>query len=78
MTERIIRAVAGSLILISLALGVWVNHYWLILTAFVGLNLLQSSISRFCPLEYFLKKKGFFCCSRQAKSTDLPDASSTK
>ena len=55
--EYIIRAVAGSLVLISVVLTLLVSSYWLILTAFVGLNLLQSSFTRFCPLEYILKNK---------------------
>lgn len=58
MRERIIRAVAGTLILISLLLAIYVNINWLFLTAFVGFNLLQSSFTKFCPLEYFLKKAG--------------------
>ena len=58
-----IRAFAGTFVLISLALGMpqspwhW-NDNALWFTAFVGFNLLQSSITRFCPLETFLKKLG--------------------
>jgi len=55
--ENIVRAVAGSVILISVALTVLVSSYWLILTAFVGLNLLQSSFTGFCPLDCMLKGK---------------------
>ncbi|HTK20569.1 MAG TPA: DUF2892 domain-containing protein [Mucilaginibacter sp.] len=58
MRERIIRAVAGSLVLLSLTLGWFVSPYWLLLTVFVGLNLLQSSITRFCPLEKILERIG--------------------
>lgn len=58
MKERIIRAVAGSLILISLALAYFVHVYWLGLVIFVGFNLLQSSFTRFCPLEKILDKAG--------------------
>jgi hypothetical protein len=58
MKQRIIRAVAGSIILISVLLAIFVNIYWLGLAAFVGLNLLQSSITKFCPLEFFLEKAG--------------------
>lgn len=58
MKERIIRAVAGSLVLLSLTLGWFVSPYWLLLTAFVGLNLLQSSFTRFCPLEKILEWAG--------------------
>ncbi|MEL7585225.1 MAG: DUF2892 domain-containing protein [Prolixibacteraceae bacterium] len=55
--ENIVRAVAGSVILTSVALTVLVSPYWLILTSFVGLNLLQSSFTKFCPLECVLKDK---------------------
>jgi len=54
--EHIIRAVAGTLVLTSLALAVYVNQNWLWLTAFVGLNLLQSSVSKWCLLETILTK----------------------
>ncbi|MDR2709883.1 MAG: DUF2892 domain-containing protein [Burkholderiales bacterium] len=55
---RIVRLFAGAVILISLALGVYVNPWWLLLTAFVGLNLLQSSLTCWCPLEIILRKLG--------------------
>lgn len=58
MKERIIRAVAGTLVLVSITLAYFVNIYWLGLGAFVGLNLLQSSFTRFCPLELILDKAG--------------------
>jgi hypothetical protein len=58
MRERIIRAVAGSLALLSIGLAYFVNINWLFLAGFVGLNLLQSSFTRFCPLEVILKKAG--------------------
>ena len=58
MTKKnIVRAVAGSMVLISVILTVFVSIYWIILAAFVGLNLLQSSFTRFCPLECVLKDK---------------------
>ncbi|WP_082026469.1 DUF2892 domain-containing protein [Flammeovirga sp. OC4] len=55
MLERIIRFVAGTFILLSLALAVYVNINWLFFTAFVGVNLLQSSLTKWCPLESILK-----------------------
>ena len=58
MRERIVRTVAGSMVLLSIALSQLHNTNWLWLTAFVGFNLLQSSITRFCPLEWGLKKAG--------------------
>ena len=62
-TERIVRIFAGSVVLLSLALGVeasplFVHRYWLWLTAFVGLNLFQSGITQFCPLEMVLHRMG--------------------
>ena len=47
--ERAVRLLAGILVLASLALAHWVSGYWLLLTAFVGLNLLQSSFTNWCP-----------------------------
>lgn len=56
--ENIIRLVAGSLVLLSVLLATLVSLHWLVLTAFVGFNLLQSSVTKFCPLEVLLKKAG--------------------
>lgn len=58
MREKIIRAVAGTIVLTSISLAYFVSIKWLFLTGFVGLNLLQSSVTRFCPLEKVLKKAG--------------------
>ena len=58
MLNRYIRAIAGSLILISLLLAIYVNINWLWFTAFVGANLLQSSITKWCLMEDILKKFG--------------------
>jgi hypothetical protein len=52
----IIRGIAGTLILASLALGTWVSPWWYLFTAFVGLNLLQSSFTHWCLMENILKK----------------------
>ena len=54
----IIRAIAGTFVLASLALGTWVSPWWYLLTAFVGLNLLQSSFTHRCLMENILKKVG--------------------
>ena len=56
MKNRIVRAVAGSFILISLILATYVNTNWLWFTAFVGANLLQSSITKWCLLDTILDK----------------------
>ncbi len=61
-TERIVRVVAGSFVLISLALGYFLSPWFYLLTAFVGLNLLQSGLTQFCPLEIILKKMGKESC----------------
>ena len=53
--ERKIRAIAGTFVLGSLALGWWVSPYWFLFTAFVGLNLLQSAFSGWCLMEDILK-----------------------
>ena len=58
MKNRIIRAIAGTFILISLLLAIYVNQNWLWFTAFVGANLLQSSITKWCLLEDILSKLG--------------------
>lgn len=62
-TNRMIRIIAGSFVLISLALGVqgsplFVSAYFLWFTAFVGANLLQSGFTRFCLMEIILRKLG--------------------
>lgn len=54
----LIRRIAGTFVLASLALGYWVSPYWYLLTAFVGLNLLQSSFTHFCPMETILARLG--------------------
>ncbi len=54
--ERIIRAIAGTFILLSLVLAVKVNINWLWFTAFVGTNLLQSSITKWCLMDNILQK----------------------
>ncbi|RKD98494.1 YgaP family membrane protein [Marinifilum flexuosum] len=56
MRERIIRGIAGTLVLISIVLAIYVNINWLFLTAFVGLNLLQSSITKWCLMDDILRK----------------------
>lgn len=64
--DRIVHLVAGLMVLAGLALSHYAHPYWLALTAFVGLNLAQSGITKFCPLAFFLKKAGVReenCCS---------------
>ena len=56
--EQYIRMIAGTLVLISLALSHFHSQYWLWFTAFVGLNLLQSAVTRWCLMEDVLAKLG--------------------
>jgi hypothetical protein len=56
--DRIVIAVAGSFILISLLLAHYHSENWLWFTAFVGANLLQSAFTGFCPMAIILKKLG--------------------
>jgi len=54
--ENSIRLMAGTMVLGSLGLGYFVSEYWFLLTAFVGLNLVQSSFTKFCPAEIIFAK----------------------
>ena len=56
--ERSLRLMAGALVLLSLGLGYYVSHYWLWLTAFVGLNLLQSGFTNWCPAMAMFRAMG--------------------
>ena len=56
--ENAIRILAGTLVLVSLALAHWVNEWWLLLGAFVGFNLIQSALTGFCPAEIIFRKLG--------------------
>lgn len=57
--DRIVLAFAGFMVLASLMLTQWFSPYWLLLAAFVGLNLLQAAFTRICPLAMMLKKLGY-------------------
>ncbi|AGA33060.1 Rhodanese-related sulfurtransferase [Thioalkalivibrio nitratireducens DSM 14787] len=56
--DQLVLAVAGTVVLLSALLAWLVSPAWLLLTAFVGLNLLQSAFTGFCPLALILKKMG--------------------
>lgn len=58
MLERYVRAIAGSFVLLSLALGYLHSPYWHLFTAFVAANLLQSAFTQWCPMETFLTRLG--------------------
>ncbi len=58
MVERYLRGIAGVVVLVSLALAVFIDSRWLWLTAFVGLNLLQSAFTGWCLMMTILKRLG--------------------
>ena len=57
--NEMLRAIAGAFVLVSVALGYFVHPAFFLFTAFVGLNLLQSGFTRWCPMILFLKKLGY-------------------
>ena len=57
--DRAVLAFAGTLVLLSVALAHLASPWWLLLAAFVGLNLLQSAFTGFCPAAIVLRKAGF-------------------
>ena len=72
--ELVIRRFAGTFVLASLALGWFVDPRWYLFTAFVGVNLLQSTFTGFCPLERILGRFRLFGC-RPAERTGEPTVS---
>jgi hypothetical protein len=56
--DRSILTFAGTMVLVSVALGYFVSPWWLLLTAWVGIMLFQSGITGFCPMAYVFKKLG--------------------
>jgi hypothetical protein len=56
--ERVVRIFAGAFVLVSLALGLWVDRNFFWLTAFVGANLFQSGFTGLCPLASILRRLG--------------------
>lgn len=56
--ENGVRVVAGLMVLISLSLGRWLHPGWFLLTAFVGVNLIQSAFTGFCPAAKLLRAAG--------------------
>ena len=57
--ERGLRLLAGAMVLVSVALTWYVSHYWLWLTVFIGLNLLQSALTNWCPAMTALRALGW-------------------
>ena len=64
--ENAVRALAGTMVLISVVLVLWVSRWWLLLTAFVGLNLLQSAFTGFCPPEKIFQRLGLKRCGKNS------------
>jgi Inner membrane protein YgaP-like, transmembrane domain len=56
--DRAVLALAGTMVLVSLALAYWLSPYWLLLAAFVGLNMLQAAFTGFCPAAIIFGKLG--------------------
>jgi hypothetical protein len=56
--DRAVMMFAGAMILASVALATWVSPWWLLLTAFVGANLIQASITAFCPVAALFRRLG--------------------
>jgi len=56
--DRYIRLIAGTFVVLSVALGYWVSPYWFLFTGFVGLNLFQSAFTNTCPMMAILRKAG--------------------
>lgn len=54
-----LRAMAGIFVILSVVLATWVSPYWHLFTVFIGLNLLQSAFSGWCPAMWMLEKAGF-------------------
>jgi Protein of unknown function (DUF2892) len=57
--ENLIRILAGTMVLVSVALVHFVSVWWLLLTCFVGVNLIQSAFTGFCPPSIVLRKLGW-------------------
>lgn len=73
--ERGLRLIAGVVVLTSVSLAVAVSPWWLLLTAFAGLNLLQSGFTNWCPMVWLLEQIGLTRCvpvTAPARGTDAP------
>lgn len=57
-SNHLVLAVAGTFIITTVALGNWVHSNWFAVTAFLGLMLLQSAFTKFCPMDFMLRKLG--------------------
>ena len=74
--ERGLRLVAGMVVLLSVALAVWHSPYWMALTAFAGLNFLQSAFTNWCPMVWLLGRIGLQpCVARSEPATPVVSGS---
>jgi hypothetical protein len=71
--ENAVRMFAGFMVLLSVALTYFVSPWWMLLTIFVGFNLIQSSITRFCPAEIIIDK-AFYQKKNQVKEISSQEA----
>ena len=69
--ERGLRLAAGVVVLLSVGLAVFHSHWWLFLTAFAGLNLLQSAFTNWCPMVWLLARLGLRPCVARVVATGL-------
>ncbi len=67
--NRAFRGIVGGIVLLSLLLGVFFSWWWLLLTLFVGINLLQSAFTEICPLTWVLRQLGFRSYGDQEKTS---------
>lgn len=77
--DRAVMVVAGTVVLVSVGLGFWVSPWWLLLTAFAGVNMIQSAFTGFCPPAILFRKLGMptGCAfrGREAESSSSRDGS---
>jgi hypothetical protein len=66
--ERTLRGIGGGFVLISVALAHYHSPWWLLFTAFVGLNLLQSAFSNWCPMKSILKMCNLKSCEEEVEA----------
>jgi hypothetical protein len=73
--ERALRLIAGCFVLASVVLSVVHSPYWLLLTGFVAVNLIQSAFTNWCPMVWILSKAGLRPCTAAPKGAESPVAS---
>jgi hypothetical protein len=66
--ERYLRLIAGSIVMATVLLGVYLSPYWFFFTGFVALNLIQSAFTNWCPMMTFLRRLGARECRAEPVS----------